>query len=200
MAPARDNSLPLPVPSQQNCSPAICLDSSLYRTYRDLAGEIAAQLCGLCEGIVRERDGTPEIYCWRGIDRSNLLVSRAGCAGTIRPVGDEWRLMKAFGEVPQKSMAMNWPPLLKPRACRSASGECPCFYPLFDLRFLCVLANLLIDVRSPFGPISHIAEQHQENFSRVSCCHCFSPSGEFVRLGLKYDYALAKGATSCQKC
>src|SRR5580704_17914819 len=48
-------------------------------------------------------------------------------------------------------------------------GECPCLYRLLDLRFSCVLTNLLIDIRSPFGPISHIAEQHQENFSRVSC-------------------------------
>ena len=43
------------------------------------------------------------------------------------------------------------------------------------LGFLGVLTNLLIDVRLPFGPISHIAKQHQKNFFRGFYWHCFSP-------------------------
>jgi hypothetical protein len=34
-----------------------------------------------------------------------------------------------------------------------------------------------------FCPVSHIAEQHEENFFRVSGCHRFSPLGEFGPLG-----------------
>jgi hypothetical protein len=61
--------------------------------------------------------------------------------------------------------------------------ECPRFYRLLDFRLLRVLTDLLIDLRLPFGPVSHIAEQHKENFFRASCWHRFSPLGEFVNLG-----------------
>src|SRR5215472_1967409 len=61
--------------------------------------------------------------------------------------------------------------------------ECPCFYRLLDLRLLRVPTDLLIDLRLTFGPVSNVAEQHEENFSRGFGCHRISPSGEFGWLG-----------------
>ena len=77
----------------------------------------------------------------------------------------------------------------------------PRVYRLLDFRLLRVLTELLIDFGLPLGPVSHIAEQHKENFFRGFCWHGLSPSGEFRRLGCpKAGYARVSDGTSCQKC
>src|SRR5215467_12465320 len=63
-------------------------------------------------------------------------------------------------------------------------GECPRFYRFLDFRLLRVLTDLLINLRLALGPVSHITEQHKENFSWVSYWHRLSPSGEYVGWGL----------------